>query len=1328
MPQLKTQTPVRRFSREPAWRSANARSRRQARLQLEPLEERNLLAVSVIENFASGNLNAYQTVLRFAPSAQVLPIAAHDDLRGLVKQDGYEWIIRNDAAVQFHAAQTLSAWVKFADVADGRAYFGFDIRPNGLLHSPLGQGGGLALVLAPNTNQLILQKITSTPGSTSAGFDQTNLAAAPQSYVANQWYRAEVSWSATGNTFTGRLYNSSGVGAPLSTVTATTTPQFPQGGIGFRAFGHDKYFDTVVLDSDSTGTLDQRANAGGGLDPSWTAGDPPPPVGNGPSEGVAPVPWRYTSVPGTGRDITLNSFNDLNQVVIIGDRVGLAAANNSLNTGTVQIGWGPPAGGPLAFNSGTPIETPLLAQYLFRQRPGENTRLIGASDVKHFFSSAQPEDTHFLNPTQNDTYVSGLNANQTLYTPGLEIDPVTGSLHDPVDFGHRNQDGITIEDSRTFTDRNQYLLQVRVADLDPAQNPAGTRWYLMGNLFVAGDQDVTNNSRWVEVVPSFDGSHFSFMYPSGVGGRLNFRTIPGLVEPAGPYVNLQTPSGDNFGSVSKIQVRFDHPVNPATFTPASITSFTRTDAGGVTDLSASIIGVSAVSGSGNARYEISFSNQTALGVYQLTLGPNIQDFAGQSMDQDQDGVAGEATSDQYVATFTIQGPRIIASSPSGDNVLPAAQTGSVRLTFNEPINSTTFTRDLAIVRGPNGGIPVTSVTPVAGSNNTQFDVRFAPQTTTGHYTILVLPFLEDMFGHQLDQDGNFIGGELPDDIAVFQFGIVGPKVTSSAPNSTIPGEAFSVRVTFNEGIDVASFTPSQVVSFTGPNGPVNVVSVARVGSGPNYTQFDVVFPAQTAAGTYTLVLSQDIRDVFGNKMDQDGNLIPGENPGDRATVQFTINGPRVVFSNPSGTTSGPVTVVRVGFDTPINASTFTTDQVAASDPQGNPINVTNVAEVPFTNHTQFDITLDEQHTPGRYTLVIGPSIQDVYGNPMDNPATVQFTIAITYAATATTFQNIELLGQPGTFPVQFRNGTFLADDDIGTIDLGANTFNFFGTTYSSLIVSSNALITFGGSNSPLDYANTNLTSGGQTPLFPAIAPLWSDWIKSSGSPMILAKFDGNRLIIEWNQIRHFITGGESPRAITFQAILTLNTGGTAGNIIFNYVDLNTGDGHADGRTSTVGIKDSGPQPVSGGSRLLVSFNSTNPLVGGGKAILIAQVGGAGEGGSGGGGAGGAGSGGSNGGDSGRNGSPGNSSAPWQRPGSNLGASPADSSERVFDLGSAAPFIGAGNRATASIDQFFAFTKDEDHGFALLSLRHHKSTPTDWADPLASDNDGGRNVR
>jgi hypothetical protein len=72
----------------------------------------------VVEDFAGGTLAAYQTALRYAPSALVLPIAAHDGYQGLVKQDGYEWLIRNDAATQIHPGDTVSAWVKFADAAD----------------------------------------------------------------------------------------------------------------------------------------------------------------------------------------------------------------------------------------------------------------------------------------------------------------------------------------------------------------------------------------------------------------------------------------------------------------------------------------------------------------------------------------------------------------------------------------------------------------------------------------------------------------------------------------------------------------------------------------------------------------------------------------------------------------------------------------------------------------------------------------------------------------------------------------------------------------------------------------------------------------------------------------------------------------------------------------------------------------------------------------------------------------------------------------------------------------------------------------------------------
>src|SRR5262249_4664432 len=197
-------------------------------------------------------------------------------------------------------------------------------------------------------------------------------------------------------------------------------------------------------------------------------GDPPAPVGNGPSGDPAPVPWAYTSTPGSGIEVTLNAFNDLQQVAIVGTKVGLAAGNNSLITGTKQVGWG------------DPLETPLLAQYLFRQLPGQATQPIGASSVKHFFSSAHADSQH-LNPGENDTYGSGLNATQSLYTYGSELDPVTGTLHSPIDRGALGADGIVSNGSRTFATPTDLLLQLNVADLDPAQNPAGTRCFLMRN-------------------------------------------------------------------------------------------------------------------------------------------------------------------------------------------------------------------------------------------------------------------------------------------------------------------------------------------------------------------------------------------------------------------------------------------------------------------------------------------------------------------------------------------------------------------------------------------------------------------------------------------------------------------------------------------------------------------------------------------------------------------------------------------------------------------------------------------------------------------------------
>jgi hypothetical protein len=510
-------------------------------LRLEYLEDRVLLDATVIEDFSAGTLDAYRSIYKFYPSAEIVPGAAHDGAgNALIKHDGYEWLIRNDDAVQVHRGETISVWTKFADNVDGRIYFGFGAMPNGFVHSPLSVGRTLALVLAGNTGELMIQG-----NDTASGFKPAprTLAAVPQGYTADQWYYVEVVWGNEG-TITGNLYDD--VGNYLNSVSASGST-VASGGIAFRGFGSDKYFDTVSVDDGSGGAPGggtrffthhmvshsvpthhpiasaQPQSLQGGI----TGGD-----GTG-----TPVPWDYTSVPGTGRDVQLNAFNGLVTVpgtfnTGIPGMVALAARNESFNTGSVQVQWGP------AHYVGGDInpETAYLAQYMFRQLPGDTTQLIGSSDLKHFWSSGMSDYQH-LNPGESDIYdAEYTNQLQSEFFFGSSLDPVTGDVHryDHFSQGVTDINGFNPEQSRSYPTRLQHMLQVRIADLDPAQNPAGTRWYLMGCLWLAGDENVDNNSRWVEVTPHLNGSNFTFTYPNGAGGQLNFRTMPGLGMAPGP--------------------------------------------------------------------------------------------------------------------------------------------------------------------------------------------------------------------------------------------------------------------------------------------------------------------------------------------------------------------------------------------------------------------------------------------------------------------------------------------------------------------------------------------------------------------------------------------------------------------------------------------------------------------------------------------------------------------------------------------------------------------------------------------------------------------------
>ena len=155
------------------------------------------------------------------------------------------------------------------------------------------------------------------------------------------------------------------------------------------------------------------------------------------------------------------------------------------------------------------------------------------------------------------------------------------------------------------------------------------------------------------------------------------------------------------------------------------------------------------------------------------------------------------------------------------------------------------------------------------------------------------------------------------------------------------------------------------------------------GSGASFT---ILVSPQTATGTYRFVVGPNILDAAGNPMDQ---------------VTFTdvfglladTTAPAIISYTPSGAVGTGVGTVRVVFSEAITPASFTAADVIIQTPQGN-LATTGISVAPVVSGrpdliTTFDVTFPNQTVSGNYTLVIGPNINDLTGNPM----------AATYAAT-----------------------------------------------------------------------------------------------------------------------------------------------------------------------------------------------------------------------------------------------------------------------------------------------------------------------------------------
>ncbi len=413
----------------------------------------------------------------------------------------------------------------------------------------------------------------------------------------------------------------------------------------------------------------------------------------------------------------------------------------------------------------------------------------------------------------------------------------------------------------------------------------------------------------------------------------------------------------------------------------------------------------------NTTFRVQFPPQPFDGDYELRIQPAARDVSGNTHDQNNNGVGGEAA-DVYVSTITVdrQPLRIISQSPSGTQV-GALQ--SLDVTFNVPITQGSFSTGDVRITGPAGVVPATSIDRLS---DTTYRINLTRSTADGVYNIIVGPGITDVGGTLMNADGDAIAGEVDDRyVSTLTVTGAGPFVTDLTPRGVNPAPLSSVTVRFSEAVDLSSFTAADVV-ITGPDGIVPVTGITFDGT----LSYTLSFAPQTTSGVYSIAIGPAIVDVGGTAMDQDQDGTAGEPAQDVFTGMFTIDsgGPKVLSYTPDFV-SRPYAFIDIVFDEDIDLSTFTPQDVSMVGPNG----VVPVSQVVGMDMNKVRISFATQTTLGDYSLVIGPDIFDPSGNAMNQDGDEVFGEADEDTFTATvTFAAPDLTIDSFTVPTSAQNG------------------------------------------------------------------------------------------------------------------------------------------------------------------------------------------------------------------------------------------------------------------------------------------------------------------
>ena len=397
--------------------------------------------------------------------------------------------------------------------------------------------------------------------------------------------------------------------------------------------------------------------------------------------------------------------------------------------------------------------------------------------------------------------------------------------------------------------------------------------------------------------------------------------------------------------------------------------------------------------------------------YRVTLNgtgdgtPPITDLMGNALDGDGefqfpypiddlpsgDGVAGG----DFVYEFRVErpdtGPYVTCLPVAGLSV----PVDHLLVTFNETLDSATFTEADLTLTGPGGQIAIDQVSLIEAST---YRLAFAPQRFRGSYGLAIGPDIMDLDGFLMDQDRDGNRGEPVEDQYTATFDILaGPYITDHVPSGEQTAPVSAITVTFDQAIAPDTFTAADV-QIEGASGPIVVADDPRHTDG---TSYQVQFPEQSQYGTYHVYIGPNIENALDAEMDQDGDGFVGEDTDDRYDALFSIIdvvGPRGIGHTPDGPVNTLIDHVDVTFDEAIDADSLDVSDVSVTGPAG-PIQAQGVSPL---SAVSFRVAFPQQTAEGTYNVTIGPSIADTAGNLMDQdqdgrkdePTDDQYTAAL----------------------------------------------------------------------------------------------------------------------------------------------------------------------------------------------------------------------------------------------------------------------------------------------------------------------------------------------